>query len=876
MSTDPAKTNADRAKPGTHPSPTFSADSDAILRTIGEMEQQLGGLRWAREETQRLERDLDRRREAIESAESKLAARSEELELGRAGLAEKTKELQERDRRVAAERKQIEARAAELEARAQEIDQQQRGVADQLRLIENDRKELDARANRVDLKNGEIDKRAAALAAERQEVDGRAASLKLQQEQLAAEAKEIESQKRDLDSRRAAVEAKEKQVADLEASIQSRDAQLSQMTAAIEAQRAELDARSASMASTHAELQARAAELDQVQARIEAKRLEAEAARNESQEMLKQAEARNAELDKARAAMDARQADADREREHVAAQRRQAESLRRQAEELRAESSQQAERRSLELKQQAEELEAREERMRQVERLAAESVLEASRKRDEAIAGAQRAAERLTAVERELDGLRSGATSASEVASTALDRAREDSEASAGRANAAIARAEQLEAQAADLREQVKQLTEDLSTRLAEAAQVRTTLEARIISLEDEAVQAATTLADTLAKLEQASAVSPEDIQKRDMAIEALSKQLDEAREWGKMLEAELASKPESPTDASEPAGGVTRNDAAPAPSVPAALSADAQWVALRRVRLAKYKSLLQVQARKILTAKEALAKRRAECDTVLAQRVKLAEAVEAIRARERHLAAKRAGVGAAAIVFYSIGIAALLGMVSWAVTNQIVPATYIATAILSADTQGREAGEGELAGWQQYHEGLLVDPKMINTAAERYGKRGMATLAVPQELAARLKQDLALQTKGDGVLVLELKGKGTERTARELDTFVTAVAAVANASRSGRPDGLATTIAQSAKVGHEPVEDPRLTYALGFAGGGMLAAGLLGVMIWSRLSRSKSQYEEDQRIGEAMGGLSWEGVPTAPHRPAPQPPAAR
>ena len=46
--------------------------------------------------------------------------------------------------------------------------------------------------------------------------------------------------------------------------------------------------------------------------------------------------------------------------------------------------------------------------------------------------------------------------------------------------------------------------------------------------------------------------------------------------------------------------------------------------------------------------------------------------------------------------------------------------------------------------------------------------------------------------------------------------------------------------------------------YAGGFAGGGILACALLGMVVWGRLARSKRQYEESQAVANALEELSW------------------
>ncbi len=296
-----------------------------------------------------------------------------------------------------------------------------------------------------------------------------------------------------------------------------------------------------------------------------------------------------------------------------------------------------------------------------------------------------------------------------------------------------------------------------------------------------------------------------------------------------------------------------------------AGLAADMlTWNSRRQERLRRYRTLLQVEARKLVTAKEALSKRQAECEAMLAQRAKLNQALEGVKALERKLESRRARTGAAATVFLVMGTIAVILAMAWQVTSHVRPATYLASALLEPDGRGLTLGEAEIKYWQNYHIELARDPRMIEVASERFRQRGIISLGSAPELRARLNQDMSVQAQPDGGVLIELRGKGAEKTARELDTFVTAMASVANASREGRADGAATVVSRAAEAGSEPVADDRLVFAAGAAGGGLVGSLLLGVVVWARLSRAKKQYESEQ-IAAQIDDAVWDGPGAGP-----------
>lgn len=437
------------------------------------------------------------------------------------------------------------------------------------------------------------------------------------------------------------------------------------------------------------------------------------------------------------------------------------------------------------------------------------------------------AAEKLGAIRKELDAGKAEVAAARE--ELKAERARVEAMRAEGtgkgaRSREADAKVAAAESRVAELNGQVSRLTEQLeretaafNAKLSESAAQRAGLEARIASLEQELAEA------------RAGSVGIEDLKDRL----ALTEQ--------------------------------GREDAERKLARHAGMAADMMtWNSRRQERLRRYRMLLQIEARKLVTAKEALTKRQAECEAMLAQRQKLNQALEGVKALERKLESRRARTGAATAMLLSAGAVALILGMAWQVTSHIRPATYLASALLEPDGRGLTLGEAEVRHWQNYHIELARDPRMVEVASERFRQRGIISLGSAPELNARLQKDMSVQAQPDGGVLVELRGKGSEKTERELDTFITAMASVANASREGRADGAATVVAQPAEAGAEPVEDDRLVFAAGAAGGGLLASLLLGGVVWARLARAKKQYESDQIAAQA-DDTTWDGPSGGP-----------
>ena len=135
-----------------------------------------------------------------------------------------------------------------------------------------------------------------------------------------------------------------------------------------------------------------------------------------------------------------------------------------------------------------------------------------------------------------------------------------------------------------------------------------------------------------------------------------------------------------------------------------------------------------------------------------------------------------------------------------------------------------------------------------------RFAARGMPELATPGAVTARFKVggDLTYMTDKAGHLTLELRGQGSERTARELETFALAAVALANARRDSRGDGYPTVITEAAASGNEPIRDDRLLRMATLSLPGLLLAGGIGFGAYRLLAGSKRNFEKHMAVVEA------------------------
>jgi len=277
-----------------------------------------------------------------------------------------------------------------------------------------------------------------------------------------------------------------------------------------------------------------------------------------------------------------------------------------------------------------------------------------------------------------------------------------------------------------------------------------------------------------------------------------------------------------------------------------------------RLARLRAYRAALRRQRERLERANQTLHDRIDRCEQVLAQRRDLVEARVSIEAVGKRVNAAKARTNTAAAGFFLVGLVAVLGLLSWVVAGQFVQPVYAARAVLAAQQRATNPNPAELEGWQAFHVELLTDPRLLDRVAERMERRGIVDLAHPARLAAALETSLVWTSTAPGRLELELRGPGAERTLRALDTYVSTLVAEANTARSRRADAAVTVVESQPRLGGEPIEDRRLIYAgVGLAVSSLLAVGFWSV-IWRRLSKAQSVFEQEDRLDQLLEERRW------------------
>ncbi|MBU6413093.1 MAG: hypothetical protein KGS45_06435 [Planctomycetes bacterium] len=283
-----------------------------------------------------------------------------------------------------------------------------------------------------------------------------------------------------------------------------------------------------------------------------------------------------------------------------------------------------------------------------------------------------------------------------------------------------------------------------------------------------------------------------------------------------------------------------------------------AQWTVDRAERLRTHRRLRRQQIVQLREAGEVLRKRFEICEQVLAQRAQLAAAHQVIQETQRKQASQRAVGRAATVMGHSTIVLAILAGLSWALAGQISPGRFAARATLEADGKGRELATEELKEWQKFHEEMLGDPQFAGKVAEHMKRFAMGALAEPSAVAQRLKTDMSFESARPGVLTVELRGDGPERTARELNAITTKLAAEAVEARARRIDGAVTVISKEAAADPKPIDSTRLQVAGAILGGCALFGIFVATFIYRRLAAAKQKFERDIALEAILDASRW------------------
>jgi hypothetical protein len=259
-----------------------------------------------------------------------------------------------------------------------------------------------------------------------------------------------------------------------------------------------------------------------------------------------------------------------------------------------------------------------------------------------------------------------------------------------------------------------------------------------------------------------------------------------------------------------------------------------------RRRRLRRVRELLAQEHRKVLLAKEALGRHKAEADGVLQQRARLSQLAQNLQAAEAEADKTRAKSAAGSVIVAAMMTLITVCGLSYLAAGVLWPSTYAARATLAAESDGRSPTDQQNSVWTSAHERLATDLQVYTLAAERFQQRGMRDLATAAAVQDRFGSSLAVLTDVPGQITFELRGVGRENTARELETFAGAVSAIANSRRQMRPDGMGTNVVKQAEAGSDALDGKRQTAMLAALVVGLAASAGAGFAAYKVLSRTR------------------------------------
>jgi len=250
-------------------------------------------------------------------------------------------------------------------------------------------------------------------------------------------------------------------------------------------------------------------------------------------------------------------------------------------------------------------------------------------------------------------------------------------------------------------------------------------------------------------------------------------------------------------------------------------------------------------------------------CERLLKQREELVAVRAALEEAQNKVEESKVRSHVFTNLLSVVAMVATLAAFSWVGARQIVPGEYAVKTVIAADANGRTASPQELEDWRAFHVDMLEDPRFLETAAARMKRRGITTLGTASELKAMLARDFDYDDSKPGELTFELRGIGSSRTERILETFATALVGHANAARQLRADSTITMISMNAEASREPIDHDHLIYAGTLFGGGVVLVGVMGVYFWRRLKFAKVKFEQQDQIDLILDQARW-GDPTA------------
>ncbi|MFG0328899.1 MAG: hypothetical protein ACF8PN_03270 [Phycisphaerales bacterium] len=331
-------------------------------------------------------------------------------------------------------------------------------------------------------------------------------------------------------------------------------------------------------------------------------------------------------------------------------------------------------------------------------------------------------------------------------------------------------------------------------------------------------------------------AVDPEEITKRDQAIEKLSGHIRRLQTELEQARCESASSAAASHDES-------RDDAAGGPCLER-----------RRARLLAYKSILRARSDRMEQARESLLKKAERLREADQDRRTILQARDSLERAERRMIRKWARSRVVTQMFWLTALVLMLGSASYFGVMQFWPATYAASATVQAKPKpGFPLTDEQATAWQAAHEQMIMSDSLVSAVATRLRQRGYEDLADAGTLKSHLASNLSFAAPEPGTINFHLRGLGQADTQRILETYTVAFVSASNAERGRRTDGAGSKLTVPATADAVPVNDDRLEYA-GFVFAGSLGfTFFLGTIGYARLRRVKSALDAEGDIFEPL-----------------------
>ena len=402
---------------------------------------------------------------------------------------------------------------------------------------------------------------------------------------------------------------------------------------------------------------------------------------------------------------------------------------------------------------------------------------------------------------------------------TELEQHRADLEARSAQLDEQDRKLAELSREAAEQREQLSGDSSDLEQQkrwLAEQTAQVDLLRARVAQLESELAEAR----EAVEAAPIAQEVEPTD--------DAISHELEVTRE--KLRDAAtIIGELRKQLD-------VAKQQAAEVPSIEVPAGEGDEHLARRKRRLDYVRGALREQQEKLAQASALLRERTASMSSESKPSSGSAAKVGVVGGFAR------LGVGTAGVAF----ALAILSGVSWVAAGEIATPTHVASVTVAHDARGRSVLPEDLAGWQQFHEDLMVDPRFYEFASARTRQRGLLGLGDAVAVKTFVEDEVSWVSGRDGELKLEVRQQGADRAERVAETLAIALVGQANAGRERRPDGLPSVVSEQAEASGKALTNEQPMYAGGIMAGLALLSLGLGGALSKRLGKLREEVESE------------------------------